>query len=249
MTVDVVAIGAHPDDVELGCAGTLLRLAAAGRSFAIVHLTRGERGSRGTPPLRVVEAEEAGRILGASEVLFLDCGDGGLRVDSRSEDQVIGALRRLRPKLVLGPPPADRHPDHERAHRLVRDACFYSGLGKRGAGAPHRPSTVLSYLLHDSTVPTLVVDVAATWSRKVEALAAHRSQFAVPSRDAEPWAVRNEPSAARDQPATRVSSRAFWDAIEGRARHYGQLVGCELGEAFYAATPLQVDDLMTVALG
>lgn len=238
-TVDVLAIGAHPDDVELGCAGTLAKLGQQHRSFAILHLTRGERGSRGTAEIRQREAQEAGRILGASEVAFLDLGDGGLRTDADAEDQLISVLRRLRPRLVLGPPPSDRHPDHARGHCLVRDCAFFSGLVKRGQGEPHRPSRVLNYMLHDPFPPTLVVDVSEQWSIKERALAAHSSQLhGARERD-------DETDDAKDpETTTWISSRVFWRAIEGRSRHYGMVIGCEHGEPFWSGTPLAVSDLM-----
>jgi len=126
--LDVLAIGAHPDDAELGCGGTLALLAQAGKRVGLLHLTAGEAGSRGTAESRRREAENAAAALGASELAFLDCGDGDLRRGTAEEDALIAELRRLRPELVLGPTPADRHPDHGRAHRLVADACFYAGL-------------------------------------------------------------------------------------------------------------------------
>ena len=239
MSVDVLAIGAHPDDVELGCAGTLAALRGQGHSFAIAHLTRGERASRGTARVRREEALEAGRVLGADEVVFLDLGDGGLRVDQDAEDQVIQIIRRFEPELLLGPPAADRHPDHERAHRLVRDAFYYSGLVKRGKGEAHRAATFLSYMLNDFFAPTVVVDVSATWQTKERALLAHKSQLHGPTAGVEGRA----PSPG---PETRVSSALFWQAIEGRARHFGALIGCAFGEAFWSPTPLAVRDLLSV---
>jgi bacillithiol biosynthesis deacetylase BshB1 len=234
MTVEVLAVGAHPDDVELGCGGTLARLAAGGRSFAILSLTRGESGSRGTTEQRKAEAAEGGRILGAAEVVLLDCGDGALRRGTTEEDAVIAELRRLRPALVLLPPPRDRHPDHERACALVREACYYAGLRRRGAGEPHRPSLVLSYELHQPFEPTLVVDIAETFGRKLEALRAHRSQL-----HGGPQVEAARESAA---PATWVSSAEFWAAIEARARVHGARIGCTYGEAFLAYGPLAVVD-------
>ena len=223
----MLAVGAHPDDVELGCGATLALLRAAGRRFAILSLTRGELGSRGTPEQRAAEAAEGGRILGAEEVVLLDCGDGGMRRGVAEEDAVIAELRRLRPSLVLLPPPRDRHPDHERTCELVRGACYYAGLVRRGTGAPHRPRLVLSYELHDSFEPTLVVDVAGTFDRKLQALRAHRSQFQDPGSEGA---------------ATWVSSSEFWAAIEGRARAHGARIGSAFGEAFLAHGPLTVKD-------
>lgn len=245
---EVLAIGAHPDDLELGCGGTLALLAAAGRRVAILHLTRGERGTRGTAESRLAEAEAAGRALGAVSVEFLDCGDGGLRTGEAEEDALIATLRRLRPELVLAPAETDRHPDHGRAHRLVRDACFYAGLARRGSGEPHRPAAVWSYMQHDIFEPSLIVDVTAHWPAKLAALACYRSQLHA-SLTAESGGA-GVSSAAESQPAapppaapqTKISSREFAAAVEGRARHFGQVIGAEFGEPFRGRGPLAVAD-------
>ena len=236
MTVDVLAIGAHPDDVELGCGGTLAGLTASGRAVAILHLTRGERGTRGTPEERIAEAERAGTVLGAAEVIVLDCGDGGLRRGEAQEDALIAELRRLRPEIVLGPPATDRHPDHRRAHHLVVDACFYAGLRRRGSGDPHRPAALFSYMQHDPFVPSFIVDVTASWEKKQEALGEYRSQL-------------YQPGPERGDPETKVASRLYKEAMEGRARHYGMLIGAEYGEAFWSRLPLAVPDLLALTPG
>jgi len=229
--VDVLAIGAHPDDVELGCGATLAQLAAAGRRVGILHLTAGESGSRGSAGERRREAERAAAELGAAALELLDFGDGALRTGPAEEDELIAVLRRLRPELVLGPTPADRHPDHGRAHRLVADACFYAGLARRGAGAPHRPAALYSYMQHDPFEVDFVVDVAAGWPAKMRALDAYASQI-----------HPGDESDAGAGPRTKVSSREFRLAVEGRARHFGQMIGAELGEPFRSAVPLAVRD-------
>jgi bacillithiol biosynthesis deacetylase BshB1 len=235
-TVDVLAIGAHPDDVELGCGGTLAVLAAAGRRVGILHLTRGERGTRGTAAQRRREAAAAAAVLGAASLDFLDCGDGGLRSGPAEEDALIALLRRRRPELVLCPAPADRHPDHARAHRLVADACFYAGLARRGRGAAHRPAATWAYMQHDLFVPSLVVDVTAGWERKLAALAAYESQL----HQSGPRPRRGR--AVRWGPETKVASREFRLAVEGRARHFGLVIGAEFGEPFWSPGPLAVAD-------
>jgi N-acetylglucosamine malate deacetylase 1 len=241
--LDVLAIGAHPDDVELGCGGTLARLAGEGRQVGILHLTRGERGTRGTPEERLAEAERAAAALGAADLAFLDCGDGGLRRGEAEEDALIEVLRAWRPELVLGPAPRDRHPDHPRAHQLVEAACFYSGLanrGGRGSGAPHRPAAVFCYMQHDPFEPSFVVDVTASWQRKLAALAAYRSQL---------HQLDSEDQPARDEPVTKISTPEFALMIEGRARHFGALVGAAFGEPFWSRLPLAVPDPLAVLPG
>jgi bacillithiol biosynthesis deacetylase BshB1 len=242
MKLDVLAIGAHPDDVELGCGGTLARLAREGRKVGILHLTRGEMGTRGTPEERSVEAEAAARALGAVEMGFLDCGDGGLRHGPAEEDALIARLRQWRPELVLGPTPHDRHPDHGRAHQLVEAACFYAGLKNRlpQAGGAYRPAAVFSYMQHDLFTPSFVVDVTAAWETKMESLRAYRSQL-----HAGAGAKAGEPAG----PVTKVSTPEFWFAVEGRARHFGELIGAALGEPFWSRGPLAVGDPMAILPG
>jgi bacillithiol biosynthesis deacetylase BshB1 len=235
--LEVLAIGSHPDDVELACGATLALLAAAGRRVGILHLTRGEAGTRGTVAEREAEARNAGRALGVEVVDFLDCGDGSLRTGRAEEDALIVKLRLYRPELVLGPPPEDRHPDHHRSHRLVEAACFYAGLVRRTEGNPHRPAAVFHYMQHDSFEPRFVVDVTAAWPAKLAALAAYRSQ------------LHQDDDARRDEAPTKVASREFRAAVEGRARHFGMLVGAEFGEPFGSRLPLAVADPLTLMPG
>jgi bacillithiol biosynthesis deacetylase BshB1 len=228
--VDVLALGAHPDDVEIAAGGTLARCVDAGLRVAVAHLTFGEAGSRGSAELRRREAAAAAAALGVEGPYFASLGDGGLRTDRAAEDRVIELVRRLRPRLCLIPPSRDRHPDHERAHRLVRDALFYAGLARRGAGPPHRPEATWEVTLHESfEAPDVVVDVTATWARKEAALDAYGSQLA----------PRGGGPAASDD--TVVSRPSFRAAIEARARVLGQVAGVELAEGFRSAGPLRLD--------
>lgn len=238
MKLDVLAIGSHPDDVELGCGGTLALLARQGKKVGILHLTRGERGTRGTVEERRQEAEDAGRALGAAEVGFLDCGDGAFRTGEAEEDALIERLRAWQPDLILAPSPEDRHPDHGRAHQLVQAAGFYAGLRNRHpeGGAPYRPGAVFSYMQHDLFEPSFIVDVSAVWETKLEALRAYRSQL-------------YQAGSANKGAETKVSSRELWLAVEGRARHFGLLINVELGEPFWSRVPLAVSDLSTLIPG
>ncbi len=247
--LDVLAVGAHPDDVELACGGTLALAASRGRRVGIVHLTRGESGTRGSEEERRAEAAAAARALGAETLDFLDCGDGEMRAGRAEEDALILLVRRYRPEVVLGPPPEDRHPDHHRAHRLVAAACFYAGLAGRrlaGAGAelpPHRPAAVFHYMQHDGFEPAFVVDVTEAWEAKKAALACYASQLQVPAG----WRRGGgEAAAERDEPVTKVATREFSLAVEGRMRHFGLLIGAALGEPFGSGLPLAVADLLDV---
>lgn len=231
--LDVVAIGAHPDDVELGCGATLAKLVLSGRKAGILHLTRGEMGTRGTVPEREEEAKRAARALGVAALDFLDCGDGGLVHDRGTEDALIEYLRAHHPDLILAPAPEDRHPDHGRAHRLVIDAAFYAGLRKRAPelGAPYRPAAVFSYMQHNPFSPSFVVDVTDTWERKLAALDAYESQI-----------FHRGGEERRPEPLTKVASRDFRLAMEGRGRHFGQMINATFGEPFWSAVPLAVAD-------
>ncbi|MEJ2086500.1 MAG: bacillithiol biosynthesis deacetylase BshB1 [Acidobacteriota bacterium] len=229
MKLDVLAVGAHPDDVELGCGGTVALLARRGLAVGILHLTRGEAGTRGTIEERRAEAEKAASILGAGTVEFLDFGDGGLRTGTAEEDELITVIRRLRPEMILAPAPADRHPDHGRAYHLITDCCYYAGLAKRGSGKAYRPAALFSYMQHDPFEPNFVIDVGSTWELKMEALKVYRSQL-------------YQDDSERDEPATKVASREFREAVVGRAQHYGLLIGAAYGEPFWSRVPLAVAD-------
>ncbi len=238
MKLDLLAVSPHPDDVELACGATLALAAGAGARVGIAHLTRGEAGTRGTAEGRREEAESAGKALGADVVEFLDLGDGSMRTGSEEEDALIRLLRKLRPEIVLGPAGRDRHPDHGRAHQLVESASFYAGLARRGApewGKPHRPAAVFHYMLHDPFEPRFIVDVTKSWPRKMAALACYESQLYQPA------------APGSDEPETKVSSPEYWLAVEGRARHYGLLIGAEYGEPFGSRLPVAVADVMALA--
>jgi bacillithiol biosynthesis deacetylase BshB1 len=233
--VDVLAVGAHPDDVELGCGATLVALAARGRSFGILDLTRGESGTRGTPEIRAAEAAAAARTLGARFRESLDLGDGGLRTDREAEMQVIEVIRRARPKLVIAPFPADRHPDHVRASRLATEASFYAGLRalKNGAEA-HRPQTVVYYASSYTQQPSFFVDVTETFETKMKAIRCFASQFYDP---------------ASTEPETVLTQATFLDAIEARARAHGKLINATFAEAFVSSRPPTLADPVSAFAG
>ncbi len=222
-TVEVLAVGAHPDDVELGCGGTLVHLARLGRGVGLLDLTRGEAGTRGTPETRAAEAAESARILGARFRDGLDLGDGNLRADRAAELEVIAVIRRRRPRLVFAPLPNDRHPDHVRAGRLVADAAFYAGLRSLETGLPpHRPQQVVYYPSTFLAEPTFLVDVTGTLETKLAAVRAFRSQFFDP---------------ASKEPATFISSPEFLEGVTARARAFGRLANVGAAEGFVSPRP------------
>lgn len=229
--VEILAIGAHPDDVELGCGGALLAFAARGQRFAILDLTRGEAGTRGTPEIRAEEKAEAARILGAECRETLDLGDGELRTDRAAELQVIDVVRRLRPRIILAPLAFDRHPDHVRAARLVADASFYAGLTSiESEHAPHRPQHVVSYLSSFLSAPTFLVDVSPFFARKLQALGAYRSQF-------------HDAAAASSEPVTFISTKGFLEGVTTRAAAFGRIANVAFAEGFVSALPPKLQDL------
>jgi len=226
--VDVLAFGAHPDDLELGCGGALVALARRGYRFGLCDLTRGEAGTRGTPETRAGEALRSAAILGAAFRVALDLGDGALRTDRAAELDVIGVVRRARPRLVFAPWESDRHPDHVRASRLVTEAAWYAGLKSLATAEPaHRPQQVVYYPSSLVAAPTFLVDVTATFETKLEALRAYRSQFH---------------EAGGSGPETYVSTKGFWDGVTARAQAFGRSIGVPFAEGFLSRVPPRIDD-------
>ncbi|HYB53331.1 MAG TPA: bacillithiol biosynthesis deacetylase BshB1 [Thermoanaerobaculia bacterium] len=235
MPVDVLAIAAHADDIELTCAGTLIALKDRGHSFGIVDLTRGEMGTRGTAEIRLREAQRAAEILGAEFRETFDFGDGGLVINRENELAVIELIRREKPRLILTPFPEDRHPDHGRAGQIVTDAAFYAGLRKIETRSPaHRPQQTIYFSTAYVHAPSFVVDVTSTMDRRFEAIRAYRSQF-------------HNPSSA--EPKTMLSQETFLKAIEARARYFGFSIGVEFGEGFVSKRPPRIDDPVAVFEG
>ncbi len=225
--VDVLAVGAHPDDMEIGCGGTLALLARWGHRVAILDLTAGERGTRGTPEERAQEAQKAARILGVD---FRDCAglpDGGLEDTASQREAVIPFIRKYRPRVILTLMSPDRHPDHAMCHHIVRAANYLAGLARVETGQPHYRAPHV-YYFHpyvdvSTAAPTFILDVTATFDIKLEALRAYASQFYNPDYPGE---------------ETFISTPAFWQGIETRSRYWGGRVGVEHGEPFYALGPM-----------
>ncbi|MGZ5445851.1 MAG: bacillithiol biosynthesis deacetylase BshB1 [Thermoanaerobaculia bacterium] len=234
-SVDIIFFGAHPDDVELSCGGTVAKCVKDGRRVAIVDLTRGEMGTRGTPQTRKREAANAARVLGATFRQQLDFQDGNLQTGREQELQIIEILRRATPQLVVAPYPDDRHPDHTRTGRIVTEASFYAGLRALETGLrAHRPQSVLYYLQNYMFTPSFVVDVTKQWKTKMRSVAQYKSQFHDPKSK---------------EPQTFISDPKFLDMIDARGRHFGALIGATYGEAFVTKQPPRVDDLIGAYAG
>lgn len=233
--VDAIFFGAHADDVELSCGGTMVQLVKSGRRVGIVDLTRGEMGTRGTPQTRKSESSAAAKIVGAGFREQLDFGDGGLRTGRDEEMQLIDVVRRRRPAVIFAPWPDDRHPDHSRAGRLITEASFYAGLRKLESDhAAHRPQVVIYYLQNYMVPPSFVMDVSDAWETKMRAIHAYRSQFFNPKSK---------------EPPTFIAQEKFLEMIEARGRHFGALIGARYGEAFVTRQPPRIHDVFAAYEG
>ncbi len=234
MQLDVLAIGAHPDDVELTCSGTIAKCVKLGYKVGILDLTEGELGTRGSRSIRVKEADEAAKILGVHIRDNLRIPDGNIEVNQNNLTKVIQVYRTYRPKIILIPHWHERHPDHVHSHHLSREAWFYSGLTKMETKfegktqLPWRPQNYFHYMQRYQFTPSFIVDVSDVYDIRVEAIGAHKSQFYNPeSKD----------------PETLLSQKSFLDVVETRAKFYGHQIGAKYGEPFYSADPIGVNDI------
>lgn len=234
MKLDILAFGVHPDDVELGCAGTLLAAMAEGKQTGIVDLTRGELGTRGTAEIRLTEASLAAHILGITVRENLSMADGFFRNDEENQRKVIGVLRKYQPDIVLANAFEDRHPDHGRSAKLVADACFLAGLRKiettdQGrVQEPWKPSYVFHYIQDRFIEPSFVVDISSHMEKKMASVQAYATQFFNP---------------ALDEPATYISSSQFLEGVKARAMLLGKRIGVAYAEGFYTEKTLGVSSL------
>lgn len=235
MKVDVLSIAAHPDDTEMSAAGTILSLIAQGKTAAAVDLTRGELGTRGTPEIRLAEAEAASSLLGlAAPRLNMGFRDGFFRNDEEHQRALIPIIRHFRPEIVLTNTPDDRHPDHGRAAQLVVEACFYAGLrmieterdGQKQEA--WRPKFLYHFIQDRSLKPSFVVDITPYWEGKWASIMAYKSQFFDPNSQ---------------EPASYISSQEFAEFLKARAEEYGHMIGVKYGEGFISQRMLGVKDL------
>jgi bacillithiol biosynthesis deacetylase BshB1 len=229
--LDLLAIAAHPDDVEQTCGGTLIAMAEKGYRTGVLDLTAGDMGTRGTPELRIRESEEAARIMLASHRENLHFPDARLENSLAGRITIAAKIRELRPRVVILPYWEARHPDHYRAGEMSYEGCFLAGLAKLDPYTePHRPYKVLYSSIYAPVTPSFVVDVSAQFERRMSALLAYRSQYG--GNDGELF-----------PPESEVRER-----LAAVARYYGNLIGCKYGEPFVVKEAMRVDDVMTMGV-
>jgi bacillithiol biosynthesis deacetylase BshB1 len=228
VTVDILAVGPHPDDVEMTCAGLLLKMKRKGYSTAAVHLTRGEMGSRGSPEEREKEAQAAARILELDHMEMLDLADGRVQASEQATRDLAQVLRQLRPRLLVAPFPRDPHPDHANAGLLAAGAAHLAELRKFPvAGAPHFVGQLVYATYRTNFTPSFVVDITGEFEAKKRAVLAYVSQVG-PTREGEA--------------ETRLSSPHFLEAWEARHVYHGSLIGARYGEAYFTEYAVPLED-------
>ena len=234
MKLDILAFGAHPDDVELGCGGTIAKEIALGKKVGIIDLTRGELGTRGSKEIRDEEAKMAAKILGVSVRENLNMRDGFFANDEWHQLEIIKMIRKYKPEIVLCNAIEDRHIDHGKGSKLVSDACFLSGLmkieteydGKKQKS--WRPKLVYHYIQWNNITPDFVVDITGYNDKKVEAILAYGSQFY---------------NSNSEEPETHISSKNFLDSLSYRAQDLGRLIGTDYAEGYTTKRYLAVNSL------
>ena len=234
LKLDILAFGAHPDDVELGCAGTLLGAIAEGKKVGVIDLTKGELGTRGSISQRLSEAQLASEVMGLTIRENLEMADGFFINNKEHQLIIIETIRRFQPSIIFCNAPEDRHPDHGRAASLVAEAAFLAGLKKiqtihNGvAQEAWRPTQVFHYIQSRNLTPNFVVDISKHIEKKMEAILAHSSQFYDPKSN---------------EPDTFISSAAFLEFVKGRAKELGQQIGVQYAEGFITQKILGINSL------
>jgi bacillithiol biosynthesis deacetylase BshB1 len=227
VSLDILAFGAHPDDIELGCGGSLILASENGLTTGVADLTDAEMSTRGTVDKRKEEASEATKLIGLSQRWSLGLPDARIGTEPDHVLPIIQLIRETKPRIVLAPYWEDRHPDHSAAGKLVRDACFLAGVSKVGEGDRHRPTRIFHYMLSHPFKPSFVVDVSNVWNRKMAAIEAYMSQFQ---------------SGGKEQ-KTAISQHGFMEFIEARSIWFGAMIGAARGEAFYMPGPVPLSEL------
>jgi bacillithiol biosynthesis deacetylase BshB1 len=237
MKLNILAFGAHPDDVEISCAGTILKHIDLGYSVGIIDLTGGELGTRGNKELRLQEASKANKLMGISIRENLNMRDGFFKNDEEHQLKIIQKIRQYQPDIILANAPTDRHNDHGRAAQLVKEAAFLSGLIKikttldGQAQQAWLPKAVYHYIQDYFLEPTFVVDISPYFQKKIEILKCYSSQFYNPNSN---------------EPETPISKKDFFDVIESKARILGRYINAEFAEGFIANRYIGVNDIVNL---
>lgn len=231
MKLDILAIAAHPDDIELGIAGTLIKLANKGYKTGVIDLTEGEKGTRGNSAIRLAEAEEAAKIMKLAIRLNLSLPDTLVENNRENQLKLIKITREYKPDIVLTSYWDAKHPDHIAASNLVSNACYYAGLEKIDTGQEKwRPTQIIYFHLPHYISPSFIVDITDVYGERQKAILAYKSQFS--------------PEIYPEFPPNALSSPSFLKFIEARVRYYGSLIGTEFGEAYYIKSVLKINDIV-----
>lgn len=239
MKVDILAIGAHPDDVELGCGGTIAKIISEGKTVAIIDLTKGELGTRGTDKTRKQEAADAAKILGISARENLEMKDGFLQNSEEYQMRIVKMIRKYQPEIVLANATDDRHPDHGKAAKLVSDACFLSGLKKIETALDGknqefwRPKHIFHFIQWKEIEPDFVIDISDFMEKKIEACMAYKTQFYNPESK---------------EPVTPIATKDFLESLTYRAQNLGRLSGCTYAEGFTAEKMIALKNFEGIVL-
>lgn len=224
MQLDILAFGVHPDDIELGCGGTIIASVAQGKKVGIIDLTQGELGTRGTAETRKIEAANAARVLGVVVRENLQMADGFFSNDETHQRKIIKVIRKYKPQIILCNAPEDRHPDHGRSAALVSDAAFLSGLRKietfdaeGSLQQAHRPSYIFNYIQDRFIEPSFVIDISNYHVQKIESVLCYQTQFYNPNLQ---------------EPQTYISSPQFLETVKARAMMLGKRIGVQYAEGF-----------------
>jgi bacillithiol biosynthesis deacetylase BshB1 len=240
MKLDVLAIGSHPDDVELGCSGTLIKEIKRGKKVGIIDLTQGEMGTRGTIETRYQEAAEAGKIIGVSIRENLKMRDGFFKNDEEHQRKLISVIRKYKPEIVIGNILEDRHPDHGRAGWLIYDSCFLSGLRQVKTNDEDgreqekwKPKMLLHYIQDRFYEPDIIIDVSEEWDQRLKSVQAFKTQFFNPDLN---------------EPQSYISSPEFLESITSRARLLGKRIGVKYAEGFVSKKSIGIQNLDALVL-
>jgi len=235
--LDILVFGAHPDDIELGCAGTIMSHLDLGYRVGVIDLTRGELGTRGSAELRDKESEKASLLMGIKVRLNLGLKDGFFNNDEHTQLEIIKYIRKFKPKIVIANAKEDRHPDHGKASNLIKTCCFLSGLTKvqtkfkKINQEPWRPNNLFYYTQFNNVEPDFVVDISNYMNKKLDVVKCYSSQFYSPKSN---------------EPETIISKKGFLDSVVYRSSDLGRIIGVDYAEGFISERYIYVDNLFNL---